>query len=418
MDSTDCPSCGHHTPLLHSQETVLTVSLLIALILFLITGAVARGYHEKLHALAGQWFQTAQNNLNAGKAAEALADLRNALVYEPADPRIQFRLAQALIADGSEDEARSYLAGLLARSPSDAEVNLELARIAAKSGNERDALRYYHGAIYGVWPDHPRQNRLNTRLELCRFLLAGNDEASADGELIALQSDLPEKNATPLHEQTAELFLKAGDAPRALAEFRAVLNSPHPPAAAWKGAGMAAFTLGYFSAAEHYLQVATRFHQSDPEIAEELQSSRLIQQWDPYLRGLTAAEKRARTRHDFSAALARLETCAKSSGVQLPAPSRPAKGKTKILGNAITPAVSGSAADSANSLDLVALYQRAGILQPQLAERNLKGHPETIDAVMNLVFAIESATAQKCGPPAGLDAALLLLRKTMQNGER
>jgi len=397
---------------------VLTISLLIALILFLITGAVARGYHEKLHALAGQWFQAAQNDLNAGKTAAALTDLRNALAYEPTDPRIQFRLAQALIADGRDDEARSYLEGLLAHSPSDAEVNLELARIAAKSGNERDALRYYHGAIYGVWPDHPRQDRLNTRLELCRFLLARNDDAGADGELIALQSDLPGKNATPLHEQTAELFLKAGDARRALAEFRVVLNSPHAPAAAWKGAGKAAFTLGYFAAAEHYLQIATRLHQSNPEIAAELQSSRLVQQWDPYLRGLTAPEKWARTRHVFLAATARLKTCAKSSGIQLSAPRRPVQGKTKASPNAEAASASNGEANTANPLDLVALYQKARTLQPQLADWNLRGHPETIDAAMNLVFAIESATAQTCGQPAGLDAALLVLRKTMQSRER
>src|SRR5579862_5787021 len=154
--SVDCPQCDHRLELfLRSRETVLIACLLIVVVLFLVTGAVTRAYHEKLHALAGQWFAAAQKELNSGNAAEALVDLRDALAYEPEDPRIQFRLAQALTADGCDEEARSYLEGLLARSPSDAEVNLALARIASKGGNETDVLRYYHGAIYGVWQSNP-----------------------------------------------------------------------------------------------------------------------------------------------------------------------------------------------------------------------------------------------------------------------
>lgn len=394
--SRDCPQCEHRfKTFLHSRETVLTASALIVLILFVITGAVARSYHEKLHALAGQWFAAAEKDLEAGNAQRALSDLRNALVYEPEDPRIQFRLAQALVADNRDEEARSYLEGLLARSPSDAEVNLALGRIAANTDDERDALRYYHGAIYGVWPENPRENRLSARLELSKYLVARNDYADAAGELIALQSEIPEKNGEALREQTAELFLRAGDARRALGEFKLALRPPQAPATAWKGAGMAAYNLGEFAAARRYLTRAHRMLKDDDQVSATLETVTLALAWNPYMRGLTEEQKRERTRHDFEQAMSRLENCAKSSGVDLSA-------QTATTGEA----------------NLSALYAQAQNLQPRLAEKNLRRHPEQADAAMNLVFAIEAATAEKCGEPTGLDEALLELQKFEPGGEQ
>jgi tetratricopeptide (TPR) repeat protein len=417
--SVDCPQCDHRLELfLRSRETVLIACLLIVVVLFLVTGAVTRAYHEKLHALAGQWFAAAQKELNSGNAAEALVDLRDALAYEPEDPRIQFRLAQALTADGRDEEARSYLEGLLARSPSDAEVNLALARIASKGGNETDVLRYYHGAIYGVWQSNPEANRLNTRLELCKFLVARNDDASADGELIALESEIPQKNGAALHEQTAELFLRAGDASRALNEFRLALRGPHAPATAWKGAGIAAYRLGYFEVAERYLGRAERIDKHDAEVTDALGISRLAQAWDPYSPGLTETQRHDRTRHDFAQAMQRLQSCAKSSGVQLAAQATNLTAMLPPSGHADGPGPSPAQPGRGERTDLATLYAQGQSLQAQLVERNLRGHPEEIDAAMQWVFSTETATAQKCGEPSGLDKALLELQKFRQGGER
>lgn len=414
--AVDCAHCEHRwRSFLNSRETVLGGSVLIVIMLFFVTGGIVRAYHEKLHALAGQWFDAAQTSLNTGNAPVALADLRNALVYEPEDPRIQFRLAQALMAAGRDDEARTYLEGLLSQTPSNAQVNLALAQIAAKTGNETDALRYYHGAIYGVWPSNPEANRLNAQLELCKFLVARNDQANADGELIALAAEIPAKNSSRLHEQTAELFLQAGDPGRALAEFRAVLGAPKAPVAAWKGAGISAYKLGYFGAAQRYLQRAQRLDKKDMEVNSYFETARLVLQWDPYLAGLGEAQKRDRTRHDFSQALERLQSCAKTSGAELPAqPPAPAQ-QTSTPPNG--PAGQ-NASQKAAVNDLASLYAQAQALRPQLSERNLKRHPYQVDAAMNLVFAIETTTAQKCGEPTGLDKALLEIQKAVQGGER
>lgn len=423
-----CPRCGNLIPtgsdrcphcerpwaaFLNSRETVLGGSALIVIVLFFVTGGIVRAYHEKLHALAGQWFAAAETSLKAGNARAALADLRNALMYEPEDSRIQFRLAQALMASAHDDEARTYLEGLLSQSPSNAEVNLALAQIAAKTGNETDALRYYHGAIYGVWPNNPEANRLSAQLELCKFLVERNDKANADGELISLASEIPAKNSSSLHEQTGELFLRAGDPGRALAEFRVVLRAPKAPVAAWKGAGIAAYKLGYFGVATRYLERAERSNKSDPDVKSYLEVARLILQWDPYLGELRESQRADRARHDFAQGMQRLESCAKASGISIDA-GTPASAQNLTKTEQTNPASS----DVSSTTDLTTLYSQAHSLQPKLSQRDLIRHPDQIDVAMNLVFAIETATAQKCGEPSGLDQALLEIQKTIQSGER
>lgn len=391
----DCPHCDHRfEQFLHSRETVLSGCIILIIILFFVTEGVARAYHVKLHALAGEWFAEGEQDLSSGSAQKALADFRNALVYEPEDPRIQFRLTEALIANDRDEEAHSYLFGLLAHSPSNAEVNLELARIATRSGSEAEALRYYHAAIYGVWLGNPEMNRLNTRLELSRFLIGRSDAANADGELIALEAEIPQQHGgAVLHEQTGELLLQAGDVDRALREFRKALASGRPPVGALRGAGLSAFQMGDFRLAERYLERAYREKRNDSEVGATLETTQLILAWDPEAPGLADTDRRERERHDFAQAFSRLQSCARDTGTDLTDTAKPQS-------------------------DLTTLYAQARAMQPRLSERNLARHPEPSDVVMNLVLAIESATVQKCGQPAGLDKALLAMETSRQGRER
>lgn len=392
---TDCPRCDHRWELfLHSRETVLSGCALLIVILFFVTEGIARGYHVKLHELAGQWFAAGERDLNQGNADAALADLRNALVYEPEDPRIQFRLTQALIADGRYEEARSYLLGLLAHSPSDAPVNLALARIAARSGNKADALRYYHGAVYGVWPSDPEGSRMDARLELSRMLIGQGDDSDADGELIALEAEIPEQHAASLHEQAGELFLRAGDVTQALAEFRRALSGPRAPEGALRGAGLTAYQMGDFHVAERYLERAHREKRDDSEVTGALDTTRLILAWDPEAAGLTYVQRRERARHDLAQAISRVESCAKSRGIDL----------SSEAGGSID--------------DLAAEDAGAKIAQQGISDRNLARHPENLETAINLIFEIESVTAQTCGQATGLDRALEILEARRQSREQ
>ncbi|MHB8541535.1 MAG: tetratricopeptide repeat protein [Candidatus Acidiferrales bacterium] len=392
--ATQCPHCDSRLSLiLHSRETVLSLTAAIVIVLFFLTGFITRGYHQKLTALGEQWFEAGEQQLHSGNAGVALEDFHTALVYRPDDARIQFRLAEALAADHRDSEARAYLLGLLARSPSDAPINLALARISATNGSEADALRYYHGAIYGVWPKNAEASRLNARLELSRFLIGRNDTSIAEAELIALVSEIPEEHGAELHAQAGELFLRVGDAKRALSEYRSALAVEHPPADSLRGAGLAAYQLGEYQQAERYLERAHRLRRSDAGVTSALELSRLVISADPYARGLSEAERRSRARRDFEQAFSRWQSCAKSRGAN---PST----------------------NAAPQSDFVTLTNQAKALQPRLTDRNLRLHPGQVEIAMNLVFAMEDAAARECGAPEGIDEALTLIGKFHQGRER
>lgn len=392
--SSECPRCDHGLfALLHSRETVLSLTAAIVIVLFFLTGFITRGYHQKLGALGGQWFEAGEQQLKSGNAAAALADFHTALVYSPDDTQIQFQLARALAAEGRNSEARAYLLELQAHAPSDAPINLALARISASSGSEADAVRYYHGAIYGVWPSEAERNRLNARLELCRFLIARGDTSIAEGEMIALASEIPERNGVSLHAQTGELFLSIGNAARALSEFRSALTAEHPPKDALRGAGLAAYQLGEFQQAERYLDRARRLGNNDADVSHALDISRVVTSADPYARGLSDAERRDRARRDFEQAFERLQSCAKSGGIDLFAKGAPQS-------------------------EWATLGRQMKALEPQLTDQNLRWHPGQIDAAMNLVFVTEDAVTKECGAPQGMDEALALIGKFHRSGER
>jgi tetratricopeptide (TPR) repeat protein len=392
--ASECPRCDNGLfALLHSREIVLSLTVAIVIVLFFLTGFITRGYHRKLTALGREWFDAGEQQLKSGNAAAALADFHTALVYSPDDTQIQFQLAQALAAEGRNSEARAYLLELQAHAPSDAPINLGLARISAGTGSEADAVRYYHGAIYGVWPNEAEANRLNARLELCRFLIARGDTSIAEVELIALASEIPERNGASLHAQTGELFLSTGNAARALSEFRSALTVVHPPAGALRGAGLAAYQLGEFQQAERYLERARRLGNKDANVSHALDISRMVTSADPYAPGLSEAERRDRARRDFEQVFGRLQTCAKGRGINLFAKGAPQS-------------------------ELVTLGRQAKELEPQLTDQNLRQHPSQIDVAMNLVFATEDTATKECGAPQGVDEALTLMGKFHRGGER
>src|SRR5215469_1771479 len=395
--ASGCPKCGNGwVLLLRSRETVLSLSALLLVISFFLTGMIVRRYHQKRQSLGIEWFAAGREQMKENNAPAALSDFRDSLVYNPDDAQVQFQLAEALSEEGRNEEARSYLLGLLGQAPADAPVNLALARIASTSGSEADALRYYHGAIYGIWPANLEENRLNTRLELCRFLIAEKDSASADSELIALEAEIPRRNGAVLHEQTGELFLRAGDANRALDEFRRALEGTHPPGDAMRGAGLAAFRMGNYRVAERYLERADRGQENEADVKADLETSRLILAWNPEAPRLTDAERRDRVRHDLAQVISRVESCANASGVGLPEPAN----QTTLTDK---------------SDDLTTQYAQAKTLQARLSDRDLARHPERLDAAINMIFELETTATQKCGEPTGLDGALEILGKNRQS---
>ena len=373
----------------YSREVVLLGALLLVLLLTVFTAFASRMYHKTFHVLADQWFAQGDVSFHAGNAAEALNDYRNALVYSPNNPQFQFHLAQALAATGREEEAESYLVNLLSVSPGSGEINLELARSSARQkAGMAAALRYYHAAIYGEWDHDPLIMRWDVRRELCEYLLAHGTRNQTEPELIAMADNVPVTDI-PRQKIAAELLLRGKLWDRALTAFRSVLSADPRDPDALAGAGEAAFHLIEFPQTVEYLSALPKGKLADPQIAGMLETSQQVIADDPFLIGLSAAEKASRTVRVLTSAESRAEQCANQPadhGV-----ARPADGTT----------------DS----DLQKLIAQSATMKTAWSERMLVRFPDRIDEAMALAFQMETA-ADVCGPAQGPDLAIALLAQT------
>jgi tetratricopeptide (TPR) repeat protein len=307
-------------------------------------------------------------------------DFRNALAYSRDNDLYRLCLAQALMADNRPQEARSHLLSLWDKEPGDGTLNLELARLAAMWGDIPQAIRYYHAAIYGVWPDEPTAHRCQIRFELSEYLLQRNtiqDTKDAQAELVALAAELPPQDVAG-QTRLGTLFLRAGLFARALAAFRTALTGQPNLMPALQGAGEAAFRMGEYQTARHYLLPIVAQNPKDEHSLELLNLSESVLKLDPLERGLPSREQARRAVHDFQLALARVQKCA--------------------------PATVPAAASSGG--DLAALVQQARALK--LSENALARNSDALEKTMDLVFKLEKAAAQ-CGQPGLEDKALAVL---------
>lgn len=349
--------------------------------LFAAATLASRWHHSMEKELTETWLQRAESAIAEGRPTEAIEHYRNALLYSRDNPRIRLRLAEALVADGQVEEARSYLLALWEREPGNAVVSRELARLAARRGDVDETLRYYHGAIFGVWPRDPEANRRDVRFDLVRFLIARAAIAEAQSELIVLAAELPKD--PDLHARVGELFMRASEPTRALAVFREALALNPTHAGALLGAGRAAFGLNDYPTAQRYLRQAARAKVVEPAVTSLLEMTENVLAIDPFIRRLPSVERSRRAARAFSLAFARLGRCEDQQDPGSTSPSVAA--------------------------ELRSLRDRATRLKPRARESLLRRDSDLIEATMEIVFEIERSTAARCGPPGGLDAALLLL---------
>jgi len=382
-ESPALADAGPGPPKTSDRDTILLLSLFGLAVLFTIAGVAARLFHAKEKSLGQEWYARGQADLKAGKAPIAIEDFRNALAYSRDNALYRLHLALALAAADRIEEARAHLLNLWDRQPGDGTVNLELARLAARQGKTADAVRYFHNAIFGVWPGNPDEARRDVRFELCDFLLAHGLKAEADAALIELAANLP-KDAE-LYAQTGQLFLKAADNARAIAEFRAALSVDSGQEAALIGAGEAAFQMADYRTAQGYLDRVARLYPESTRTAQLLETTNAILSIDPQARGISARERAARVVRAFGQATTRLETCAEK--------------RQEVLGRPEPDA------------EIQALSDRLSALRPKVRERMLARDADLLMQTTDLVFEVEQVCEQKCGLASGLDLALLLLAR-------
>ncbi len=363
-----------------SRQAVLIFCAVLLIALFTVTGFLTRAFHLKQQAIAADWYERGNAALAAGHSRDARDDYRNALIFEPQNTAFQLHLAQALMAYGQPDQSRAYLLNLLTQFPGDGEVNLELARLAAQDGAVAAATHYYHGAIYGAWDSSPVESRRAARLELCQFLIKHGEYVQAEAELIALAAGVPE-DASALHATTGDLFLRAGDANRALGEFQLALKVSPNHLGALAGAGTAEYRLNDFKQAAIYLERAHAANSGDAELAQMLDTSRAVISADPFAANLSEAERSHRAARALDDAMSRAAKCMAPSTKSEPSP-------------------------------LQVLVERAKAAKRGIwSEIGLRLHPEQIPAEMRVAFDIETECDRECGKPEGADLALSLIRE-------
>lgn len=371
-----CPSCadGGAFRLVHREIVLLLILSAIAVVGFLLTHGAAVSARELRLQDAAAWFAAGHQALADGRTEQAIDALRRASAIDRTNRGYQLTLASALSAGNHVDETRQVLLRLREGEPEDPEVNIQLARLEAREYHVTDAVRYYQNALYGRWNPDAFDARRRLRIEMIRYLLAHGDQGRALSETLVLSGNLPEE---PGWQTTvAQLFMEAGDAPRALEHFQRVLTLDPKNPAALAGAGRAAFSLGDYETAVRYLRSAPA---DDHDVAAELRLARLVLSNDPLAPRLPLTQRRSRLLDDLTHARARLDACL-----------------TRLSGT------SAGAPDS-----LTSLATAIDALEPTLDPAQLREAPEAIDAGVSLVLRIEQQTAAPCGSADELDDALL-----------
>lgn len=358
---------------------MLALLSVLTVIFFLAVTGLSRAYHAQREALGNRWFSRGVADLKAKRYEAATTEFRSALLYSRDEYSYQLNLAEALIGLKHTGEASAYLLNLWDREPGNGLVNLELARIAAQLGEIDAAVRYYHDAVYAAWPRGQEGMRRDARLELIDLLLGNKDLGDAQAELIALAANVGGEPAQ--QKAIGDLFVRAGDYEHALASYRIALRADRHNAAAMAGAGDAAFQLGRYPLAQHYLQQAIAVTPDDAQSKYLLQTTDMVLHMDPFRPQILVAERDKAILDAFATAGDRLKSCA------LPIASNPGSGPP------------------------ISLNEEWIVMRPRIRASRLRRDPDLGEKAMDFVFRIERQTSILCGTPTGPDLALLLIAK-------
>jgi len=370
---------GRYGFYLRQRPALLVLLSIITIAFFLAVTGLSRAHEAQRQALGNRWFNRGVADLNAKRYDAAVTEFRSALLYSQDDYSYQLNLAEALIGLKHTAEASAYLLNLWDREPENGLVNLELARIAVQRGEIDQAVRYYHDAVYAAWPRDQESNRRQARLELINLLLRIKDLGDAQGELIALAANVGEDPAQ--QDTIGDLFVRAGDYEHALGSYRIALRADRRNVAALAGAGHAAFQLGQYPLAQHYLQQAIAASPGDTQSAQLLQTVDMVLRMDPFRRQISAADRDKAVVDAFKSAGQRLNSCT------LPVASSPGAGPP------------------------ISLNDEWFAMKPHISMAELRRDPDLAEKAMDLVFRIERQSSIVCGTPAGADLALLLISK-------
>ena len=369
-----CRACDRtaDSRFVHREIVVLVALCVLVVVGFVLTRAAARANRALRLRDAVAWYEAGEHHLAAGQTESAIRALRRATAINRDNRTYRLALAAALAADRQDDAATQVLLGVRELTPEDPEVNVQLARLEARHDDLTGTVRYYQNAVYGSWSGDQLDARRAVRIELIRYLLAHDQRGRALSELLVLSGNLPDdvKSQT----EAGQLFLDAREPGRGLDRFRQALRIDPKNAAAFAGAGEAAFEAGDYTSAQRYLRAVD----SPSARVSELRSvTDLVLTRDPLRPGLSLRQRQDRLMAGFRRALEALDDCVTK---------RPAAN---------------------NAFE--SLRAEAGALEPELTPNRLRRTPESIDIALHLIYRVEQQTANTCGQGSGFDRALLLI---------
>jgi tetratricopeptide (TPR) repeat protein len=322
---------------------------------------------------AAQWQLLGEARLSAGDTASAITALRRAGAMNGEDRQVQLELARAYHAAGEYDAARDVLHRLRENYPDDAEVSLRLATLEAQTGRTQEAIRHYQATLLALWGPEQLVRRRNLRGEYIEFLLGRGENARGLSETLLLAGEITDD--VPSHLRVGELFLRAGDAARALAQFEAALDLEPRNSTAFARAGDAAFQAGNFRLAARYLARA----EENARTRELRPIVDTIVALDPLLPGLSTAERHRRVLTAGARLAGELEACR-------------------------TDRCSG---EDPQCRPIEALAEELASARKSLARR--RASDESVDAGLSTVTALSARVAEACGREPVITRALALI---------
>jgi tetratricopeptide (TPR) repeat protein len=407
--------------LIFADSLALVTLFAVTALLAVLTNYLYQSYASHQVKLAARWLQRGEQAMRDDKPQAAIDALSSALAFDPNQRNTEIKLAQALASAGRVQEATVYFNSLLESQQGSGVINLQLARLAARQGDESQAIDDYQKAIYGNWEGDGYVRRREVRFELIKYLIEHQHLDRARSELLVASGNAPADDISVQLEiaRTMELAQDPGDA---LHLYKTLLRRHPSLREALEGAGRAAFQLGRYMEAKHYLSHALEGPGVDQEpaaaIARSRQSlneaTRLLALYpSPRLR---PREQIARVLTDRTLAMARLAECTQdrvpakdSAPTSAPAArsSSPLQNFASRFSRRPSAPAPNPGASPAPIDPLLGVTERWQQLPVKLTASDLEKDPELTQAQIQLIYDTELITQQVCGAPSGDDALLL-----------
>jgi tetratricopeptide (TPR) repeat protein len=250
------------------------------------------------------WLMRGTDALQQGDLPRAVAALRHAAQVDRTNEAVDIVLASALEKTGDAAAAEAVLLDRRGRTPEDPEVNVALARLESRRGRVTDAVRYYQTALDGLWSADHADTSSQLRQELVDLLLGHGQRGPALSQVLVLAASAPPDTASQV--RIGRLFLRAGDARRALDRFASALAADPHSDEALAGAGEAAFALHDYVAARRYLSAATTL---EPALIRERDLATRVVTTDPLAARLSRGERLRRLSQLLDLARSAIESC-------------------------------------------------------------------------------------------------------------